>query len=95
VTHVAEWRQQFQKLDSVDLRYDRQIIVNPDSTLLAQKPLSGPAARAAIAAGVKPAALTTADLKRASSPLGHRAARMVTRKRVVKHWRSRRVKGAN
>lgn len=29
-THVQEWRQQFQHLDSVDLRYDRQVIVNPD-----------------------------------------------------------------
>ena len=98
VTHVAEWRQQFQKLDSVDLRYDRQIIVNPDSSLLAQKPLSGSAARAAIAAGVKPAALTTADLKRASSPLGRkpaRAVRPVKRKSVVKHHRWRRAKAAH
>jgi len=30
VAHVPEWRQQFQKVDSVDLRYDRQVIVNPD-----------------------------------------------------------------
>jgi cell division protein FtsQ len=29
--HVEEWRQQFQHLDSVDLRYDRQVIVNPDT----------------------------------------------------------------
>ena len=29
--HVQEWRQQFQHLDSVDLRYDRQVIVNPDA----------------------------------------------------------------
>jgi cell division protein FtsQ len=29
--HVDEWRQQFQHLESVDLRYDRQVIVNPDS----------------------------------------------------------------
>jgi cell division protein FtsQ len=107
VTHVAEWRQQFQKLDSVDLRYDRQIIVNPDSSVLAQKPLSAPAARAAIAAGVKPAALTTADLKRASSPLGHsgrkparlakapaRVAKMGKRKKVAKHRRPRHVKRA-
>ena len=28
--HVQEWRQQFVRLDSVDLRYDRQVIVNPD-----------------------------------------------------------------
>lgn len=30
LAHVQEWRQQLQKLESVDLRYDRQIIVNPD-----------------------------------------------------------------
>lgn len=30
IAHVRQWRQQFQKLESVDLRYDRQIIVNPD-----------------------------------------------------------------
>ncbi len=28
--HVQEWRQQFVRLESVDLRYDRQVIVNPD-----------------------------------------------------------------
>src|ERR1022692_2434244 len=30
VSHVREWRQQFQKLESVNLRYDNQVIVNPD-----------------------------------------------------------------
>ena len=75
VTHVAQWRQQFRKLDSVDLRYDRQIIVNPDTALLAQKPLSPSAARAAIAAGVKPAALTPADLQRATRPVTHARAK--------------------
>lgn len=30
LAHIAEWRQQFQNLQSVDLRYDGQIIVNPD-----------------------------------------------------------------
>src|ERR1700722_14927656 len=30
VGHVKEWRQQFPKLESVDLRYDNQIVVNPD-----------------------------------------------------------------
>jgi cell division protein FtsQ len=29
--HGAEWRQQFQDLQSVDLRYEGQIIVNPDA----------------------------------------------------------------
>ena len=30
VAHVQEWRGQFHKLRSVDLRYDRQVIVNPE-----------------------------------------------------------------
>lgn len=30
VAHVQEWRQQYPKLNSVDLRYERQVIVNPD-----------------------------------------------------------------
>jgi cell division protein FtsQ len=60
VSHVQEWRQQFQKLESVNLRYDNQVIVNPD---MEGKPkpavLSAAAAKAAMAAGVKPAALIT------------------------------------
>jgi hypothetical protein len=35
---VQEWRSQFQKLDSVDLRYDHQVIVNPDSAREITKP---------------------------------------------------------
>lgn len=31
LSHVQEWRAQFNKLESVDLRYDRQVIVNPDA----------------------------------------------------------------
>jgi cell division protein FtsQ len=31
VAHVQGWRAQFQKLESVNLRYDHQVIVNPDS----------------------------------------------------------------
>lgn len=59
-THVREWRQQFQKLESVNLRYDNQVIVNPDlQGLPKQAQLTVSAARAAAAAGVKPAALTT------------------------------------
>jgi cell division protein FtsQ len=60
VTHARGWRQQFQKLESVDLRYDNQIIVNPDLPHVANTAaLSPAAARAAAAAGVKPAALIT------------------------------------
>jgi cell division protein FtsQ len=60
VTHAQSWRQQFQKLESVDLRYDNQIIVNPDMQRTAKTaPLNPTAAKAAAAAGVKPAALIT------------------------------------
>src|SRR5579871_198524 len=60
VSHVQEWRQQFQKLESVNLRYDNQVIVNPEMEAKAkQAALSASAARAAVAAGVKPAVLTT------------------------------------
>ena len=58
VSHVQQWRQQFDKLESVDLRYDRQIVVNPDSNNTVRRaPLALSAAKAAMAAGVKPAAL--------------------------------------
>lgn len=43
VGHVAEWRQQFQNLQSVDLRYEGQIIVNPDATRVAQARAAAPA----------------------------------------------------
>jgi len=60
VSHVQEWRQQFQKLESVNLRYDNQVIVNPDMEGKARPaPLSASAAKAATAAGVKQAALVT------------------------------------
>jgi cell division protein FtsQ len=60
VTHAQGWRQQFQKLESVDLRYDNQIIVNPDMERAAKLvPLKPGMAKAAAAAGVKAASLLT------------------------------------
>jgi len=60
VAHIQEWQQQFDRLESVDLRYDRQIIVNPDLQGAAKQPAISPgAAKKAMAAGVKPAALIT------------------------------------
>jgi cell division protein FtsQ len=38
LAHVSEWRQQFTNLESVDLRYERQVIVNPDVRSGARKP---------------------------------------------------------
>jgi cell division protein FtsQ len=69
VTHVQQWRQQFDKLESVDLRYDGQIIVNPDLEGMPRQPALTPAAaKAALAAGVKQAALVNYE-KYVTQPL--------------------------
>jgi cell division protein FtsQ len=74
LAHLQEWRQQFQKVDSVDLRYERQIIVNPDSSLHAASTHPAPApahqavakpAAAAKSMASKPAA--TAQVKKPAS----------------------------
>ena len=62
-SHVSDWRQQFEKLESVDLRYERQIVVNPDlRSSIQPSTLSASAAKAAVAAGVPAMAITAAAL---------------------------------
>jgi cell division protein FtsQ len=69
VTHLQAWRQQFDKLESVDLRYEHQIIVNPDMQNAAKTAqLTPAAAKAAMAAGVKPAALIHVVSRAKASP---------------------------
>ncbi len=66
IAHAAEWRQQFQKLESVDLRYDRQIVVNPDSrSTAAVKSDDAPAAK-------KPATKTASKTSRTAGRKGRR-----------------------
>ena len=43
-THIGEWRHEFAKVQSVDMRYEGQIVVNPDvekSADRANPPISG------------------------------------------------------
>jgi cell division protein FtsQ len=45
MAHIQEWRSQFNRVDSVDLRYDGQVIMNPDAAAarareLAQSPVT-------------------------------------------------------
>lgn len=71
VAHVKEWRQQFEKVESVDLRYDRQIIVNPDSEgAVKQATISTSAARKAIAASVKPVAYVSQETAQPKTTTG-------------------------
>jgi cell division protein FtsQ len=96
VSHVREWRQQFDKLESVDLRYDRQIIVNPDLQGTAkQSPLSVSSAKVAVAAGVKRAALITrqgtAPKLTATSALTSKQPARVAAKKTAKKARHKAV----
>jgi cell division protein FtsQ len=82
VTHVQQWRQQFNKLESVDLRYDGQIIVNPDLNGMARQPALTPAAaKAAMAAGVKNAAIVNYE-KYALHPATPAPSKLVSSKPV-------------
>lgn len=101
VTHVQSWRQQFDKLESVDLRYEHQIIVNPDVQGTAKPAQITPAAaKAAIAAGVKPAALihvvtssgATASNSAKGRPVEEAVVRTATRPISKKAAAHRRVK---
>jgi len=71
VTHIAEWRQQFQNVQSVDLRYEGQVIVNPDKEKTPspqmnadkndqKKPVLKQVSQKTVAASTKPAIAKTA-----------------------------------
>ena len=64
VTHIAEWRQQFQNVQSVDLRYEGQVIVNPDKPAVAEKPKTPETRRNGVSGG-KVVAVST---KQATKP---------------------------
>ena len=95
VANIQKWRERYQKLESVDLRYDGQIILNPDLTPTPHQPALTPAAeKAAMAAGAKPSAIVnyekyvthpaaSASLKPAKTaakpPAKHRVRRLAQR----------------
>lgn len=63
VTHLKEWRQQYARLDSVDLRYDRQVILNPDSKSAERGTVQAPKTVPVKAAAPKATAKTAAAHK--------------------------------
>jgi cell division protein FtsQ len=54
VTHIAEWRQQFQNVQSVDLRFEGQVVVNPDQSPKSPGSPSSPKSEKPKAAVLKP-----------------------------------------
>jgi cell division protein FtsQ len=100
VSHVREWRQQFERLDSVDLRYDNQIIVNPDSQAAVKAPtMAVSVAKAAIAAGVRPAVLVHHDPAQRKALIGPvpvpRSKVVPARKKIEARHRKATLKRAN
>ncbi len=94
VANIQKWREKYQKLESVDLRYDGQIIVNPDLQGMPHQPaLTQAAAKAAMAAGVKQAALVNyekyvAHPAPAAPPKTAKPAAKVAAKAPAKHpWK--------
>ena len=63
VSHVREWGQQFAKLDSVDLRYDNQIVVNPDLRVTALPPPASSSAEKSAVLLTKESAVVKAPAK--------------------------------
>jgi cell division protein FtsQ len=63
VAHIAEWRQQFQNVQSVDLRYEGQVVVNPDQSPKSPGSPSSPKSEKQKAAALKPVSAKTAKPK--------------------------------
>jgi cell division protein FtsQ len=76
VTHIAEWRQQFQNVQSVDLRYEGQVIVNPDKPAVAEKPKKPETQRNGVSAGK----VVAVSAKQAIKPVNAKAAKAKTTK---------------
>jgi cell division protein FtsQ len=83
--HVQEWRQQVEKLASVDLRYERQVIVNPDAANEQPRNAPAPAAKASpvVAKAVPAKTSGTATKSKTAAPAKTKATH-VKPKHVVK-----------
>ena len=76
VTHIAEWRQQFQNVQSVDLRYEGQVIVNPDKPAVAEKPKTPETQRNGVSGGK----VVAVSAKQATKPGSAKAVKPKTAK---------------
>ena len=76
VGHIAEWRQQFPNLQSVDLKFEGQVVVNPDKTSPeSPKSPSSPKSEKRVAAALKPVAHSVAKPKKHAPQRTQRAQR--------------------
>lgn len=88
VAHIGEWRQQFPNLQSVDLRYEGQVVVNPDKPQAAQKPLprinadNADQKKQAAKAAVKPVSAKAVAKPAAAKPVAKPASHKAAKKKV-------------
>jgi cell division protein FtsQ len=64
--HIGEWRKQYKDVESVDLRWEGQIVVNPDAPHL--QPASPPAVKPAVQPAAKPVVARHRDKARRPRP---------------------------
>ncbi len=84
-SHVREWRRQFQQLDSVDLRYDGQVIVNPDSGEVRRNTEVRPAPQKPVLAAAVVRKPLAAAARKPSSVAAHKPSRTVWRHKKRVH----------
>jgi cell division protein FtsQ len=75
VAHIAEWRQQFQNVQSVDLRFEGQVVVNPDKSPSSPRSPESPKSEKQVAAKVKSVNHTVTKSKKHSPQRTQRAQR--------------------
>lgn len=66
-SHIAEWRQQYPRLASVDLRYQKQVVLDMNSASPATDAANTPATAASAAAPPAPASKAVASVKPATA----------------------------
>jgi cell division protein FtsQ len=77
--HIAEWRQQYPKLASVDLRYDQQVVLEMASGVDATQPAADPAKPSADGGPQAGATASTARPSAKAAPVKTSAARPATK----------------
>src|SRR6185369_2335078 len=86
VSHIAEWRQQYQNVQSVDLRYEGQVVVNPDKPAETNPPRrhgdmeNAGAVKTPAKPIFKPVSAKAAVKKPAGKPIVHRGGAETRRK---------------
>ena len=75
VGHIAEWRQQFPNLQSVDLKFEGQVVVNPDKSPTSPSAPSATKSEKHVPAIVKPVSHVVAKSKKHSPQRTQRAQR--------------------